>query len=177
MSRKAQLWRVRLRRTARFETSSKNTFQHRHSGGRGWPIENVFDSETGEVLAGNEPSEILAPFSPALRGRRAGDEGVRHSKVPGFLVNCGALKAPLPQPLSPKRGEGSQSGSGPLRTSLSDFQQANLALPVLKLPLARREISPRTILLTWPLLIDRYAPVRAPNRLTYDHESHGDTTR
>ncbi len=29
-----------------------------------------FDSETWEVLAGNEPTEILAPFSPGFAGEK-----------------------------------------------------------------------------------------------------------
>ena len=39
-------------------------------GGRGWRVENVLDSETWEVLAGNEQTEILAPFSPGFAGEK-----------------------------------------------------------------------------------------------------------
>ncbi len=39
-------------------------------GGRGGPVKNVLDSETWEVLAGNEQTEILAPFSPGFAGEK-----------------------------------------------------------------------------------------------------------
>ncbi len=56
----------------------------------------------------NKPKSSL-PSPPALRGRRAGDEGARHRKVPSFLVYRRELKAPLPRPFSPKRSEGSET--------------------------------------------------------------------
>ncbi len=52
---------------------------------------------------------LWLPSPPALRGRRAGDEGGRAlRRTANSVANLPASEAPHPRPLSPKRGEGSQ---------------------------------------------------------------------
>jgi hypothetical protein len=52
---------------------------------------------------------LWLPSPPALRGRRAGDEGARaRERTTLIAMQTHSFKTPLPRPLSPKRGEGSQ---------------------------------------------------------------------
>ncbi len=72
----------------------------------------------------NKPKSSL-PSPPALRGRRAGDEGARYRKVPRFLVHCGELKAPLPETwLARKSFQDRPAVSSFLPASLGKLQEA-----------------------------------------------------